>query len=89
MGFDEDDDGDQGEPVAVASPQANREAQKEVMDFTANIQRKKEREMAELQFLGGEGNAAGNKPVLSNKKAGRNDPCPCGSGKKYKKCHGA
>ena len=25
----------------------------------------------------------------SPKKAGRNDPCPCGSGKKYKKCHGA
>jgi len=23
-----------------------------------------------------------------NKKVGRNDPCPCGSGKKYKKCHG-
>jgi preprotein translocase subunit SecA len=22
------------------------------------------------------------------KKIGRNDPCPCGSGKKYKKCHG-
>jgi len=22
-------------------------------------------------------------------KTGRNDPCPCGSGKKYKKCHGA
>ncbi|HEY4525910.1 MAG TPA: SEC-C metal-binding domain-containing protein [Candidatus Paceibacterota bacterium] len=22
------------------------------------------------------------------KEAGRNDPCPCGSGKKYKKCHG-
>jgi uncharacterized protein YecA (UPF0149 family) len=21
-------------------------------------------------------------------KAGRNDPCPCGSGKKYKRCHG-
>ena len=21
--------------------------------------------------------------------AGRNDPCPCGSGKKYKRCHGA
>jgi hypothetical protein len=27
-------------------------------------------------------------PTLS-KKVGRNDPCPCGSGKKYKKCHGA
>nr|WP_243152435.1 SEC-C metal-binding domain-containing protein [Clostridium butyricum] len=24
-----------------------------------------------------------------NKKIGRNDPCPCGSGKKYKKCCGA
>jgi preprotein translocase subunit SecA len=25
----------------------------------------------------------------SDKKVGRNDPCPCGSGKKYKKCHGS
>jgi len=25
----------------------------------------------------------------STPKVGRNDPCPCGSGKKYKKCHGA
>ena len=24
----------------------------------------------------------------SEKKVGRNDPCPCGSGKKYKNCHG-
>jgi len=28
-------------------------------------------------------------PVRAEKKVGRNDPCPCGSGKKYKKCHGA
>ena len=28
-------------------------------------------------------------PVKVTKKVGRNDPCPCGSGKKYKKCHGA
>ena len=27
--------------------------------------------------------------VIKEKKVGRNDPCPCGSGKKYKKCHGA
>lgn len=27
-------------------------------------------------------------PAKSSKVAGRNDPCPCGSGKKYKKCHG-
>ena len=27
-------------------------------------------------------------PVRRGKKIGRNEPCPCGSGKKYKKCHG-
>jgi preprotein translocase subunit SecA len=28
-------------------------------------------------------------PASSTPEVGRNDPCPCGSGKKYKKCHGA
>lgn len=32
--------------------------------------------------------AAGHTPVRKGKKPGRNDPCPCGSGKKYKKCCG-
>jgi hypothetical protein len=27
-------------------------------------------------------------PVTAGDTVGRNDPCPCGSGKKYKKCHG-
>lgn len=27
-------------------------------------------------------------PMIAEKKVGRNDPCPCGSGKKYKHCHG-
>ena len=27
-------------------------------------------------------------PIVVDEKIGRNDPCPCGSGKKYKKCHG-
>ncbi|MCL6097303.1 MAG: SEC-C metal-binding domain-containing protein, partial [Bacteroidetes bacterium] len=27
-------------------------------------------------------------PVRVEAKVGRNDPCPCGSGKKYKNCHG-
>lgn len=27
-------------------------------------------------------------PIVAEKKVGRNDPCPCGSGKKYKQCHG-
>ena len=29
------------------------------------------------------------RPVRVDRKVGRNDPCPCGSGKKYKRCHGA
>jgi hypothetical protein len=41
-----------------------------------------------MQMLGA---GAGEKPkqVIRKEKIGRNDPCPCGSGKKYKKCHGA
>ena len=36
------------------------------------------------------GDDAAVKPVRRDEpKVGRNDPCPCGSGKKYKKCHGA
>jgi preprotein translocase subunit SecA len=27
-------------------------------------------------------------PIIAGPKVGRNDPCPCGSGKKYKQCHG-
>jgi uncharacterized protein YecA (UPF0149 family) len=34
------------------------------------------------------GTPARSRPVTAEK-VGRNDPCPCGSGKKYKKCHGA
>ena len=32
--------------------------------------------------------AVAQKPISAGPKIGRNDPCPCGSGKKYKKCHG-
>lgn len=35
------------------------------------------------------GVAASAATVQAEKRAGRNDPCPCGSGKKYKKCHGS
>ena len=35
------------------------------------------------------GEQKSNAPVRVEKKVGRNDPCPCGSGKKYKNCHGA
>ncbi len=33
--------------------------------------------------------ASGQPVVREGVKVGRNDPCPCGSGKKYKNCHGA
>jgi preprotein translocase subunit SecA len=35
-----------------------------------------------------EAGPAAQKPVVAEERVGRNDPCPCGSGKKYKKCHG-
>jgi preprotein translocase subunit SecA len=37
---------------------------------------------------GDEGGPPTAKPASAEPKIGRNDPCPCGSGKKYKKCHG-
>ncbi len=63
-------------------------AQSAFEDFTRNIQRKKEKELADLQLVGGDGSSTEKQPVVKGPKVGRNDPCPCGSGKKYKKCHG-
>jgi preprotein translocase subunit SecA len=83
---------DEAEMVAVAPdirPDLRQAAQNSMQDFTRNIQRKKEKEMADLQFVGSGTNSGDKKQAISDKKAGRNDPCPCGSGKKYKKCHGA
>jgi SEC-C motif-containing protein len=40
------------------------------------------------RWLYEEGNVAPVTVVRSSPKVGRNDPCPCGSGKKYKLCHG-
>src|SRR5205823_2827572 len=45
-------------------------------------------EMA-AQAEGGEAGAVTKTIVRETEKIGRNDPCPCGSGKKYKKCCGA
>ncbi len=84
----EEDEEDQ-EALVAAEAEQRRAAQTVVEDFTRNIHRKKDKEIAELQFVGGSGTATEKKQAVSDKKAGRNDPCPCGSGKKYKKCHGA
>ncbi|HMX13599.1 MAG TPA: SEC-C metal-binding domain-containing protein, partial [Thauera aminoaromatica] len=40
------------------------------------------------EALGGGAEQAGAQPATAGPKVGRNDPCPCGSGKKYKHCHG-
>jgi len=77
-------------PAAASSAAAEqqRQAAKSTMeDFTRNIQRKKEKELQDLQFAGGDAPGAP-KTVNGGQKVGRTDQCPCGSGKKYKKCHG-
>jgi preprotein translocase subunit SecA len=51
--------------------------------------RKKQRELEAAQRAGGSGNGSQPTQRRTGEKVGRNDPCPCGSGKKYKKCHGA
>ncbi|MCD6149339.1 preprotein translocase subunit SecA [bacterium] len=43
---------------------------------------------AQSSEQGGSEKAAPSKPIINQNKVGRNDPCPCGSGKKYKKCCG-
>jgi preprotein translocase subunit SecA len=53
------------------------------------IEQRQRRQQQNLQFQAGPAQAEAPKPVRAASKVGRNDPCPCGSGKKYKKCHGA
>jgi preprotein translocase subunit SecA len=53
------------------------------------IEQRQRRQQQNLQFQAGPAQAEAPKPVRAGAKVGRNDPCPCGSGKKYKKCHGA
>jgi preprotein translocase subunit SecA len=77
------------EQPATVSEQEKRAAQAAIQDLTRKIQRDKDKELAELQLVGGDGSSTQKKQVIKGEKVGRNDPCPCGSGKKYKKCHGA
>ncbi|MDQ1470703.1 MAG: preprotein translocase subunit SecA, partial [Bryobacterales bacterium] len=78
------------EQSRAAEEMQKRAAQSAVQDMTRNIQRQHEKELKDLQFIGKDGGAAASKPASNGgaPKVGRNDPCPCGSGKKYKKCHG-
>jgi len=84
--YSEDEISEEPEPVIAGGDR--KAAQSAMVDFTRTVQRNKEREMESMQFVGG-GEIATQTPVVKADKVGRNDPCPCGSGKKYKKCHGS
>jgi preprotein translocase subunit SecA len=53
------------------------------------FQRRKRRELEQARMAGAGDAQAVQQVVRGTAKIGRNDPCPCGSGKKYKKCCGA
>jgi len=78
-------------PLAAAASAAARvsETPAQLPAFAKEMERKQQRQEKEMQYQTGAAQAEAPKPVRAGAKVGRNDPCPCGSGKKYKKCHGA
>ncbi len=58
-------------------------------ELEENFMRRKRRELEQARMAGSGDAQSVQQVVRSQEKVGRNDPCPCGSGKKYKKCHGA
>ncbi|HJT69627.1 MAG TPA: preprotein translocase subunit SecA [Terriglobales bacterium] len=60
-----------------------------VDDLEEAFQRRKRRELEQARMAGAGERQPVQQVVRSSAKIGRNDPCPCGSGKKYKKCCGA
>ncbi len=78
-----------GEPVGALSAGARRNrAATSIDDMEEAFQRRKRRELEQARMAGaGDGGTV--QQVVRGDKVGRNDPCPCGSGKKYKKCCGA
>jgi len=64
-------------------------ASQEDVDREAMEKRKKQQAEMRLSRGGQEAEQKQQQPIKRDgEKIGRNDPCPCGSGKKYKKCHG-
>jgi preprotein translocase subunit SecA len=73
-------------PREISIP--TRQASTTIDALEKEFQRKKQRELEAASFAGA-GDATQPSQRRTGEKVGRNDPCPCGSGKKYKKCHGA
>ncbi|MGD1215241.1 MAG: preprotein translocase subunit SecA [Terriglobales bacterium] len=65
-----------------------RQVATSVDEIEEAFQRKKKKELEQARMAGA-GDMQVQQVVRSGNKVGRNDPCPCGSGKKYKKCCGA
>jgi len=75
----------EGEPREISIN--TRQASTTIDSLEKEFQRKKQRELAAASMAGaGDGSQPSQR--RTGEKVGRNDPCPCGSGKKYKKCHG-
>ena len=77
-----------GEGAAPAPKSAGTEA---VMNFMKDYEKRRMGQIEATQSAGagGGGEAMAAQPVVrKDDKVGRNDPCPCGSGKKFKHCHG-
>jgi preprotein translocase subunit SecA len=78
-----------GAQAAIASAAARAgEPPQRLPDVARQLERRQQRQQKDLQYQTGPAQAEPPKPVRAAAKVGRNDPCPCGSGKKYKKCHG-
>ena len=77
-------EGEQAPQQAAAEP-----ARPKQFGIQQQLERRQQRQQKDLQFQAGPAQAEAPKPVRAGAKVGRNDMCPCGSGKKYKKCHGA
>jgi preprotein translocase subunit SecA len=75
------------EPQQI-SPESRRRISTTIDDIEAEFQRKKKKELEEAKMAGGGDGQPVQQRRSSGSKVGRNDPCPCGSGKKYKKCCG-
>jgi preprotein translocase subunit SecA len=74
--------------MASAAARATDAPAQRLPDVARQLDRKQQRQQQDLQYQTGAAQAEPPKPVRAAAKVGRNDPCPCGSGKKYKKCHG-
>ena len=73
--------------IASSIPVPTRAPSTTIDSLEEEFQRRKKRELQQARMAGA-GEATETAQRRTGEKVGRNDPCPCGSGKKFKKCHG-